>query len=49
MIIEEENQKRILEKWYERLDADYGEHGDPDKGCDICWEALQLGLIEEKE
>ena len=41
--------KEILLKWYNNLDQDYGEHGDPDSGCPICYEAIQLGIIEDRE
>ncbi len=44
-----EAQTKILNQWYGILDQDYGEHGDPDDSCKICWEALQLGIIEEKD
>ena len=48
--IESENQERILKSWYKILDADYGEHNsDPDDGCDICAEAIELGLIGDRE
>ena len=49
LTVEIENRKRILEHWYQALDRDYGEHGDPDDGCDICYEAIQLGIIEDRE
>ena len=49
MTIEDENIRRILEKWYAALDQDYGEHHDPHDSCSICQDALELGIIEEKE
>ena len=47
--VDSENQKRILKSWYKILDEEFGEHGDPDDGCDICYEAIQLGIIGDRE
>ena len=46
MNIEEENQIRILKEWYKSLDGDYHEE-DRDRGCGICLEAIELGIIED--
>lgn len=45
--IEFENQKRILEKWYKKLDEDY--HENNPEGCPVCYEAFELGIIPEGE
>ena len=41
-------QLEILKTWYKALDADYGEHTDSESPCEICNEAYQLGLIEDR-
>lgn len=38
-------QKQTLLRWYEVLDREFGEHGDPDSACPVCIEALELGII----
>jgi hypothetical protein len=49
MTVDSELQKRILEQWYAALDADYGEHSDPESGCNVCYEASLLGIIGDKD
>ncbi len=49
MTVETENQQRILLEWYERLDADYGEHNDSESPCQVCAEAIELGIIGDRE
>lgn len=42
-----ESQIKILNSWYETLDREYGQHGDPDSSCPICIDAYNLNLLEE--
>lgn len=39
---------RILKEWYKTLDAEYGEHGQPEDPCQTCYEAIQLGIIGDR-
>jgi hypothetical protein len=41
-----ENQEKILNNWYSQLDSDYGTHG-ADEPCQVCQEAVELGIKEE--
>ena len=48
MSVDSENQIRILESWYKRLDNDYHD-GTPEDPCMICVEAQELGILPDGE
>ena len=46
MNIDSENQDRILKEWYKLLEEEYHED-DRDRGCNICLDAIELGIIAD--